>query len=146
MALPSKNFPTKPDISGEQSPNRPCQANTYISGWMGYFCISEEYSGIPEIDGWIRRCVRMCYWKQWRWCRTKIRELLKLGTILGAAIRAGLNRKIFTRFSLSLAKGTWAHVKRLNVFFRRYLTPSLSMRALNVFGSKPSNSAAPPGP
>lgn len=29
---------------------------------------------------------------------------------------------------------------------RRYFIPSLSIRALKVFGSKPSNSAAPPGP
>ena len=38
----------------------------YLRGWMGYFGISEEYRPIPEIDGWIRRRVRLCYWKQWR--------------------------------------------------------------------------------
>jgi RNA-directed DNA polymerase len=76
--------------------------STYIRGWMGYFGISEAYHDIPEIDGWIRRRVRMCYWKQWRWCRTKIRVLLKLGTILGTAIRAGLNRD-----------GPWAMARRL---------------------------------
>jgi len=35
----------------------------------------------------------MCYWKQWRRCRTKVRNLLKLGTPLDAAISVGLNRK-----------------------------------------------------
>lgn len=76
--------------------------STYLRGWMGYFGISEGYHDIPEIDGWIRRRVRMCYWKQWRWCRTKIRELLKLGTDLGTAIRAGMNRS-----------GPWAMARRL---------------------------------
>jgi RNA-directed DNA polymerase len=76
--------------------------STYLRGWMGYFGISEYYHDIPEIDGWIRRRVRMCYWKQWRWCRTKIRVLLKLGTILGTTIRAGLNRS-----------GPWAMARRL---------------------------------
>jgi RNA-directed DNA polymerase len=76
--------------------------STYIRGWMGYFGISEGYRDIPEIDGWIRRRVRMCYWKQWRKCRTKIRELLKLGVQLGTAIRAGLNRD-----------GPWAMSRRL---------------------------------
>jgi RNA-directed DNA polymerase len=76
--------------------------STYIRGWMGYFGISEAYHDIPEIDGWIRRRVRMCYWKQWRWCRTKIRELLKLGTELYTAIRAGLRRK-----------GPWAMSRKL---------------------------------
>ena len=76
--------------------------STYIRGWMGYFGISERYHDIPEIDGWIRRRVRLCYWKQWRWCRTKIRKLLRLGTELGTAIRAGLNRN-----------GPWAMARRL---------------------------------
>ena len=76
--------------------------STYIRGWMGYFGISEAYHDIPEIDGWIRRRVRLCYWKQWRWCRTKIRELRKLGTELGTAIRAGMNRN-----------GPWAMARRL---------------------------------
>jgi hypothetical protein len=38
----------------------------YLRGWMGYFGISEYYRPIPELDEWLRRRVRMCYWKQWR--------------------------------------------------------------------------------
>ena len=74
----------------------------YLRGWMGYFGISEYYREIPEIDGWIRRRVRLCYWKQWRWCRTKIKNLLALGTNIHTAIRAGLNRS-----------GPWAMSRRL---------------------------------
>ena len=37
---------------------------------MNYFGISEYYRPIPEIDHWLRRRVRMCYWKQWRYART----------------------------------------------------------------------------
>ena len=36
----------------------------YVRGWMNYFGISEYYSPIPELDFWLRRRVRMCYWKQ----------------------------------------------------------------------------------
>ena len=39
-------------------------------GWLGYFGISEYYRPIPELDEWLRRRIRMCYWKQWRWPRT----------------------------------------------------------------------------
>jgi RNA-directed DNA polymerase len=35
----------------------------------------------------------MCSWKQWRYCRTKVRELTKLGTFLRIAISVGLSRK-----------------------------------------------------
>jgi RNA-directed DNA polymerase len=65
----------------------------YLRGWMGYFGISEYYRPIPELDHWLRRRVRMCYIKQWRWCRTKVRELTKLGTNLRLAISIGLSRK-----------------------------------------------------
>jgi RNA-directed DNA polymerase len=65
----------------------------YLRGWVGYFGISEYYRPIPEIDHWLRRRIRMCYWKQWRWCRTKVRELTKLGADLRAAISVGLSRK-----------------------------------------------------
>ncbi|MBK7235240.1 MAG: group II intron reverse transcriptase/maturase [Sterolibacteriaceae bacterium] len=51
----------------------------YLRGWMGYFGISEYYRPILELDEWLRRRVRMCYWKQWRSTRTKISHLLALG-------------------------------------------------------------------
>jgi RNA-directed DNA polymerase len=78
----------------------------YVRGWMGYFGISEAYHDIPEIDGWLRRRVRMCYWKQWRKCRTKVRELVKIGTFLNTAIRAAIRRSGPWRMSRSLATQT----------------------------------------
>ncbi|MGW8158432.1 MAG: reverse transcriptase domain-containing protein [Desulfoprunum sp.] len=75
----------------------------YLRGWMGYFGISEYYAPIPEIDHWLRRRVRMCYWKQWRYCRTKVLELTKLGTFLRTAISAGMSRKGPWRLSHTLA-------------------------------------------
>ena len=75
----------------------------YLRGWMGYFGISEYYRPIPEIDHWLRRRVRMCFIKQWRWCRTKVRELVKLGTNLRLAISIGLSRKGPYRLAKTLA-------------------------------------------
>ncbi|MDP3927060.1 MAG: group II intron maturase-specific domain-containing protein, partial [Hydrogenophaga sp.] len=51
----------------------------YLRGWTAYFGISQYYRPVPELDEWIRRRMRMCYWKQWRWPRTKIKNLLALG-------------------------------------------------------------------
>ena len=45
----------------------------YLVGWMNYFGITEYYRPIPDLDGWIRRRIRMCYWRQWRRIRTRIR-------------------------------------------------------------------------
>ena len=75
----------------------------YVRGWMNYFGISEYYRPIPELDHWLRRRVRMCYWKQWRKCRTKVRNLLKLGVPLKAAISVGMSRKSFWHLSKTYA-------------------------------------------
>jgi RNA-directed DNA polymerase len=36
----------------------------YVRGRMGYFGISDYYRPIPELDHWLRRRIRMCYWKR----------------------------------------------------------------------------------
>ncbi|ATY84584.1 group II intron reverse transcriptase/maturase [Kyrpidia spormannii] len=53
--------------------------NTYLGGWMGYFALAETPSTFEEIEGWIRRRLRMCLWKQWKRVRTRYRELRALG-------------------------------------------------------------------
>ena len=65
----------------------------YVRGWMNYYGISEYYRPIPEIDEWLRRRIRMCFWKQWRYVRTKVRNLLRLGTYKKEAILTALSRK-----------------------------------------------------
>ena len=78
----------------------------YLRGWMNYFGISEYYRPIPELDHWLRRRLRMCYFKQWRRARTKVRELRKLGTSLHAAISVAISRKGPWHLSRTLATQT----------------------------------------
>ena len=78
----------------------------YLRGWMGYFGISEYYRPIPELDEWLRRRVRMCYWKQWRSTRTKISHLLALGVGKRTAILTGVSGKSFWHLSRSMATQT----------------------------------------
>jgi RNA-directed DNA polymerase len=75
--------------------------NRYLRGWMNYFGISQHYSPIEELDGWLRRRIRMCYWKQWRRPRTRIGNLLQLGTSKRHAILTGISRKGYWRLSLA---------------------------------------------
>lgn len=86
----------------------------YIRGWMGYFGISDYYRPIPELDQWLRRRVRMCYWKQWRYVRTKVRNLLSLGTSKRQAILTAISSKSYWHLSRTLATQTgmtnqWLH-------------------------------------
>lgn len=78
----------------------------YVRGWMGYFGISEYYRPIPALDQWIRRRVRMCYWKQWRKARTKVRHLMALGTGKRHAILTALSSKSYWHLSKTLATQT----------------------------------------
>lgn len=78
----------------------------YVQGWMDYFGFSDYYRPIPEIDKWIRRRIRMCYWKQWRWVRTKVHHLLALGTSRRQAIFTSLSRKSYWHLSRTLATQT----------------------------------------
>lgn len=75
----------------------------YLRGWMGYFGKSEYYRPIPELDQWLRRRIRMCYWKQWRWVRTKVRHLLALGVNKREAILTGISSKSYWHLSKTKA-------------------------------------------
>jgi RNA-directed DNA polymerase len=78
----------------------------YLRGWLGYFGISQYYRPIPGLEEWLRRRVRMCYWKQWRHTRTKVRHLLALGTGKRAAILTAISRKSYWHLSRSMATQT----------------------------------------
>jgi len=51
----------------------------YVVGWLNYFGISHTYRQVLELDQWLRRRVRLCYWKQWKQPRTRRRHLISLG-------------------------------------------------------------------
>ena len=73
---------------------------------MGYFGISDYYRPIPDLDQWLRRRVRRCYWKQWRYARTKIKNLLGVGTSKRQAILTAISSKSDWRLSRTLATQT----------------------------------------
>jgi len=75
----------------------------YIQGWMNYYGISQFYRPVQSIDEWLRRRIRMCYWKQWRHLRTRIRKLMELGVPREYAVIAGSSSKAYWRLSKSYA-------------------------------------------
>jgi len=75
----------------------------YVRGWTGYFCLDQRKTLFKELDKWLRRRVRACYWKQWRQPKTKIRKLLSLGVRRDEAISHGCSRKGPWRMSGSRA-------------------------------------------
>ena len=62
-----------------------------------------KFDDAVTFDQWIRRRLRMCYWKQWRKPRTRIRELMKLGVKTRDAISMGLSRKSYWHLSRTMS-------------------------------------------
>lgn len=75
--------------------------NQLITGWVNYFKIADMKNTARELDGWIRRRLRMCYWKQWKKIKTKHDNLVRLGINDVKAWEYANTRKGYWRISNS---------------------------------------------
>ena len=81
------------------------ELRSYVRGWMGYFGLAAQLKLFDKLDQWIRRRIRMCYWKRWRLPRTRRRELIGLGVPRRQAIRHARSRKGYWHMAKSIASG-----------------------------------------
>lgn len=72
-----------------------------IVGWVNYFRLADMKSTLMKVDEWLRRRLRMCYWKQWKKIKTKYGNLLRLGIDNGKAWEYANTRKGYWRISNS---------------------------------------------
>jgi len=66
-------------------------------GWGNYFKLSEAKSVFERLDEWVRSRIRLCYWKQWKKGKTRVRQLAKLGIKPQQAFMWGNTRKGYWR-------------------------------------------------
>lgn len=50
-----------------------------VIGWVNYFGIADMKNIARKLDEWIRRRLRMCFWKQWKKIKTRHDNLIELG-------------------------------------------------------------------
>lgn len=105
--------------------------NQKIIGWINYFAIAKAKSYIKNIDGWIRRRLRACIWKQWKLPRTRRKNLIKLGMDKYKAYQYSNTRKGYWRISSSpiLSKTL------TNKYLEEIGYMSISKRYLQVHGT-----------
>ena len=51
----------------------------YVRGWWGYYRLAEARRSIFDLDGWIRRHIRACFWQRWHDSQGRARHLRQLG-------------------------------------------------------------------
>ena len=71
----------------------------YVTGWLNDFGHSHSSAELVELDHWLRRRVRLCYWKQWKRPRTRRRHLLALGLSRDEVHLATRSRKGYWRLA-----------------------------------------------
>jgi len=84
---------------------RMSELRSYLRGWMGYFGLAAQLKLFDKLDQWLRRRLRMCYWKRWRHVRTRRRELIRLGVPRRQAIRHARSQKGPWHMAKSIATG-----------------------------------------
>ncbi len=78
---------------GDSMKQRVEELRQYLRGWRGYFGYCETPTVLKELDSWVRRRLRCCYWIQWKTGRRRYDALFRLGVSRElAANTAGSNR------------------------------------------------------
>ena len=72
--------------------------DSYIRGWWGYYRLAENRQPIDQLEGWIRRHIRKCFWLRWHGPEGRERRLRRLGL-------RGQMLKVAEQFTGSLASG-----------------------------------------
>jgi len=85
--------------NGKSMRQRIPELQLYVRGWLNYYGYSHSYSQLLELDQWVRRRVRLCFWKQWKRPRTRRRHLLALGIPKEEVRMATRSRKGYWRMA-----------------------------------------------
>lgn len=80
---------------GVSMEERLTELTQYLRGWINYFGIAQQFQRTVDLDQWVRRRIRMCFWKQWRRPRTRISNLIKLGVPVKIAVSCGISSKSY---------------------------------------------------
>jgi RNA-directed DNA polymerase len=87
----------------------------YIRGWWNYFRLAEERRNIHDIEGWIRRHIRKCFWLRWHDARGRVNALRRLG-LCGRLLKVAHS----SRGAWHLAKTGSLHTALNNAVLRQH--------------------------
>ncbi len=73
----------------------------FITGWVNYYRLANMGSWLKQIDEWMRRRIRMVFWKRWKRVKTRYHNLEKLGISHSNAGILANSRKGYWRIARS---------------------------------------------
>ena len=65
--------------NGNNTKQKLLKIKPIIQGWVNYFSLAKAKSIMEHLDECVRTRLRMGLWKEWKNCRTRVANLLKLG-------------------------------------------------------------------
>ncbi len=92
---------------------RQTKLSQLVRGWVAYFKLARCKIKLGDIDQWLRRRIRMLYWKMWKRVRTRYRELKRLGVEHNQAYQWANSRKGFWRIASSWILSTTLNNRKL---------------------------------
>ena len=94
------------------------ELNPVFRGWINYFRLAEVKMFAEEIDGWIRRRLRLILWKQWKKPWTRRKRLIQAGLSEERAVISAFNRR-----------GSWwnSGASHMNAAFRKKFFDKLGL-------------------
>jgi len=51
----------------------------FVPGWWNYFRLAEERRNVLNLEGWVRRHIRKCFWLRWHTWKGRLTALRRLG-------------------------------------------------------------------
>jgi RNA-directed DNA polymerase len=100
----------------------------FVRGAVNYYSLGMTYAEARELDQWLRRRVRLYYWKQWGRPRARRRNLIKLGINRATVHMASRSRKGPWRMS----QNSKVRVAMNNEWMDQQGVPSIENQWINI--------------
>ncbi len=99
-------------LSSKELRDRWC---AYLQGWWNYYRLAEQRRDVYDLEGWIRRHMRKCFWLRWHDPRGRLRALRRLG-LRGRLLKVAYS----SRGAWRVAASPSLHTALPNAVLRRY--------------------------
>lgn len=104
------------------------ELDMYVRGAFNYYELGITFGEARELDQWIRRRVRLYYWKQWGRPRTRRRNLLRMGIGRAEVHKASRSRKGHWRMS----HNSLVHRAMTDAWLEQQGVPSLEKQWISI--------------